>query len=655
MEQREKEILEKINAKAEHVKIPEGLEPENIEPLLSAQNNQKKRKIFNMRFVGVAATCILLISGGILLRSFLVTDENSLAIPPMSQNQENKSTVDQKDILDKSILATASNYDEIYDYLQNDIARYNTGMEYGRDESDDGGEVTSSQDVSPSSEMATEEEMVRLEEDDYSDTNVREQGVGEADYVKTDGTYLYVRKDNMNKIEIVDTREPQMKSVGSIHIPNATIQEFYIQDKKIVALCEASQEEDNVYGSTIFTKIVTYDISAPEEPKKLGEVVQSGSYYTSRFSGDYLYIFSQFYAASVSTRNQIQDYIPFIDGDAIAAERILMPTASYGNLFMVISSVNINEPDKIVDSKAAFSNGGQCYVSSENIYIYEYKYGIDPIETWNSSEQTSSRTTIRKISYKDGVLSAEAQNTINGYLDSSFSIDEYKGYLRTVVTVDGEKETTSAVYVMDKALEIIGKIEGLAKDERVYSARFMGDTGYFVTFRETDPLFSVDLSDPENPRIIGKLKIPGFSEYLHVYKEGLLLGIGMDVDEETQVTDGVKISMFDISDPSNVTEVNKYVIKNSYHSDVFYDYKAVLINSDKDIIGFSVMGSQEIYHIFGFNEKAGFTNKMEQEVNGTSYATTRGVYINDTLYVVKGNIVESYSLNDYKKIADIIL
>ena len=126
----------------------------------------------------------------------------------------------------------------------------------------------------------------------------------------------------------------------------------------------------------------------------------------------------------------------------------------------------------------------------------------------------------------------------------------HKGNLR-VVTTEGE---TNSVYVLDKELKQIGAIEDLAEDERVYSARFMGEVGYFVTFRETDPLFSVDLSDPEKPKIVGELKIPGFSDYLHFYGEDQLLGIGMNVDEETQITDGVKLSMFDISDKTDVKE-----------------------------------------------------------------------------------------------------
>ena len=122
---------------------------------------------------------------------------------------------------------------------------------------------------------------------------------------------------------------------------------------------------------------------------------------------------------------------------------------------------------------------------------------------------------------RQGKLNGVAKTRVNGYLNDSFSIDEYNGYLRLVTTVD----RTNAVYVLDEKLEETGKIENLAKDERIYSARFMGDIGYFVTYRETDPLFSVDLSDPANPKIIGELKIPGFSEYLHPYGDLSLIHI----------------------------------------------------------------------------------------------------------------------------------
>ena len=230
--------------------------------------------------------------------------------------------------------------------------------------------------------------------------------------------------------------------------------------------------------------------------------------------------------------------------------------------------------------------------------------------------------------------------------------DEYDGYLRVVVT-DGD---TNSVYVLNQELKETGSIKGLAEDERVYSARFMGKAGYFVTFKETDPLFSVDLSDPKNPKIIGALKIPGFSDYLHPYGKNKLLGIGMNVDEKTMSTDGVKLTMFDISDPENVKEEQTYVIENVYYTDVSYDYKAALVDAEKNLIGFAAdsEGGRE-YYTFSYDEKQGFTCTMHEEINGNNMRITRGIYIEDTLYVIQGNIIEAYSLKDFKKVDDIIL
>ena len=332
-----------------------------------------------------------------------------------------------------------------------------------------------------------------------------------------------------------------------------------------------------------------------------------------------------------------------INDSLIREKDISLPPFGCGSMYEVVTAVDIEKPSETADSKAIFTDGGELYVSNENIYYYETK--------WNDDGE-AEKTVIRKISYKDGKLSSAVQGSIKGYINDSFSIDEYKRNLRIVATV-GE---TNSVYVLDEKLKTIGSIKKLAKDERVYSARFLGDTGYFVTFRETDPLFSVDLSNPEKPKILGKLKIPGFSDYLHFYGEGKLLGIGMNVEEEAQVTDGVKLSMFDISDNTDVKEEHKLVLKNVYSTDVSYDYKAALIDADRNIIGFAGnTEGGERYYLFSYDEKTGFKCNMSEEINGRSGRGARGVYIEETLYVVCGNVIEAYSLKDYKKTEDLIL
>ena len=219
---------------------------------------------------------------------------------------------------------------------------------------------------------------------------------------------------------------------------------------------------------------------------------------------------------------------------------------------------------------------------------------------------------------------------------------------------ENEKQVVSnTLYVLDEDLEKVGEISGLAEEEYVYSARFMGEIGYFVTFKQVDPLFSVDLSDPENPKIIGELKIPGFSEYLHPYGDGKLLGIGMSVDEEGMTTEGVKLSMFDVSDPENVEETANFVLEDMYGSDVFYNYRAVFTDTEKNLFGFSAYGDQTEYFVFSYDDESGFHEVFSRRLSG--YYEARGLYVGEHFYLVAGNTVESYTLSDFEKLDDIVL
>lgn len=637
MEHKENELLKQLKRDTEDVKIPEKLAPQNMEEQLK-QIKQTKPKYYI--WGSVVAACFVLVSAFTLIRTSFKQN-----VPQIETGTVN---------IGSAKLQVANDYAEIYDYLETAWAG-NASPERG---------LFSGFNSNARTEIEVEEVSM-----DFSDTNIRTEGVGESDYVKTDGRYIYLRKDDAQTIEIVDTKDKKMTSVASIKLEeNISVSEFYLHEDKLLLLCNAveNRNEDMVdpgfagpnatsyMYERVNTILITYDISNPEKPEEIGQVTQSGSYYTSRVADGYIYIFSQYHAMTGTAREDIEAYIPKIDGVQMEEQRIVMPFMPVGEKYIVIASVEIENPMEIVDSKAVFSQGGQCYVSTNSIYIYQYQNKWAWGDAWE--QDVDGMTNIQKIEYKAGRLSAKAQNTIYGYLESSFSIDEYNGYLRTVTTVQNGDTQSNAVYVLDGDMEIVGKIEGLAKEERVYSARLMGEIGYFVTFKETDPLFTVDFSDPKNPEIIGALKIPGFSEYLHPYNEHLLFGIGMDIDENTQVSNGVKISMFDISDPTQVKEIDKQVIEGAYSASVFYDYKAALVSTGREMVGFSADENRgERYYIFGYEEGAGFELKFDRNVNGTSYATTRGFYIDDVLYIAKGNLVESYSLVDYQKIDDIIL
>jgi uncharacterized secreted protein with C-terminal beta-propeller domain len=703
MDNNEKEILDKLTQGTSEVEVPENLKPENIEKMLTSRFSNKKKPIRNVfYFAGAAAACLVLVTSILIFRGQIIINKTVCEPLPIENSSEEAKPADENQVAKATVaeLDAAESYAQVHGYIQRywndtqDIFIKNKAEVSVAEESAAAEDAVSATGSSKFYETPMDSEHEQSEptgsDADYSDTNAREAGVGEADYVKTDGNYLYLRKGNLRTIAIIDVRSQQMKAIGEIKLPKEnSITEFYIKDGKLIIFCNVYLNESDsavtsgsdvdsemslAYPVSSDTQILTYNVTNPSEAKQIAATSQSGNYYSSRLVGDFLYTFSRFDPNPESRVEEYSNYIPSVNGDGISENKIVLPEVRTGNQYFVITSINVNEPDKIVDNKAILSNYGECYVSQENIYIYETDYRTN-----------SERTSIRKLNYKDGTLKSIAKETVNGYLESSFSIDEYNKYLRMVVTVrtptldilniDIDSVDTNSVYVLDENLKLTGKIEGLAEDERIYSARFMGDIGYFVTFRETDPLFSVDLSDPAHPEIIGELKIPGFSEYLHPFQDGLLLGIGMNVEDPDATTEStsdnkndiwlddtetmdvdneVKLSMFDISDPTNVKEIHKSVIHGSYDTEAFYDYKAVLCDAAKDVIGFYVYGELDDYYCwFGYDKQKGFVSKLTETTTEGYYDQNRSLYIKDILYIVNGRWVESYDMNTFKKVDDI--
>ncbi len=646
MDKREQHILNMIEEKTGNISVPEGLAPEQMAEKLAGkeQGSRKKRKRRRLyQLAGLAAAGIAVVSG-ICLYGYM--DQQEDVVMPAREGTVSRT------------IASAGSYDEIYKYIE----AYNASLnqENGIFDLFSSTKETAQVEDSAVAQRASDGgagEAKQSGTGGYSATNTRQQGVDEADIVKTDGIYLYVMADSGEELSIVDTRG-SMKEVGKISSgKNNYIEEFYMlpEEKKVVLICSYKSDSyardiepyapaSDRYENSGRTEAVTYDVGDAANPTEIGRITQSGYYDSSRVSDGHLYLFSRYSAWGDIQRNDPKTYIPMVGDEVLPKENIFLPPFPEGCQYEVVTAVDLAEPDEVTDSKAIFTKGGNLYVSNENIYYYE--------EEWKEYSDTCT-TTIRKLSYCDGELKAEGQGSVKGYINDSFSIDEYDGRLRVVTTVG---EDGNAVYVLDEGLKITGKIEDLAAGERVYSARFFGETGYFVTFRETDPLFSVDFSDPEHPKVLGKLKIPGFSEYLHFYGENKLLGIGMDVDEETQVTGGVKLSMFDISDKGDVKEIDKYVIDNLYGTDVAYDYKGVLADARKNLIGFAgyADGGQK-YYLFSYDDEKGFRCHIEEMTNGRGIRAPRGVYIEEVLYVVQGNVIEAYSLESYQKIDDLIL
>ncbi len=259
---------------------------------------------------------------------------------------------------------------------------------------------------------------------------------------------------------------------------------------------------------------------------------------------------------------------------------------------------------------------------------------------------------------------------VPGNVLNQFSLDEREGYFRIATTTgDGWRtQSYNNLYVLDENMDIIGRVEDLAKGERIYSVRFLGDKAFMVTFRQVDPLFVVDLENPREPKVLGELKITGYSGYLHPYDESFLIGVGMEASEEGRIQ-GVKISLFDVSDFSNPREVAKYVVEeNGWSStDVLYDHKAFLFNKERNLLVLPISNYglnkywQGVY-VFNINEnEISLKGKVAHEVadvgenywyGGGEYVR-RALYIEDVLYTFSQKFLKANSLQDLRELSQV--
>lgn len=666
----EKELRKKVDEQTENMEVPRKLQPEYIEKMLIKREEQKttkekekrkKRRVDVEKWI-VTAACLALVAGGLYLKSINLTVMMEAPADSAKKSEAVNSDTQTEGAKQKTErIKTADNYEEVYQHLnehQRNIVYDKNIME---------GVSADGMVVGAASPEAS-----------YSDTNIREEGVGESDIVKTDGKRIYTL--TADSIQIVGIEQEKMEYLGGVPLSESGYgAEFFVKDDcLIIAYTKAEKEllTDGQEYEKNTTVVETFNISNPSAPKLSGIMEQSGIYRMMRIVGDYVYLFGDFYTCIPDGKeNDFEMYIPTVNKQLIPCEDICMPMQKDGYKYTVVTSFAMAEPSREIDSIAILEGYSDCYVSANSIYVYEDRYA----DRYDGTGSSMADTCIRKVSYEDGELEGVGETVIEGRLNDTFSLDEYEGNLRLVATLSiaeedpvaegksepevGEKVTDIAItqrevnclYVLDENLEELSRIEDLAPGESVQSARFMGDIGYFVTFEQIDPLFSVDLSNPENPQIIGSLKIPGFSSYLHPYGEDFLVGIGMDIDEQSGERNGVKVSLFDISTPSNVQEVEKYTIEDTYGTAVDWTYKTVLIDESKNIIAFPAYGDGLKYYVFSYDEGK-FNLLMEKPVGGKiDYDRVRMLYAKDKLYLVAENVIESFRLGTFEKVDDIVL
>ena len=607
------------------IDVPKSLLPENImatiEEKIKVEKHKKRRRKIAIIWAFSTAAAVILIAG-VYFRFF-----------------NKKFGVEEGSV---EGLNRIKSYQALYNYLslENEVIK---GMP----------------DVDASSGTATNKVPEgNMSNGDYSDTNIQTQGIDEGDIVKTDGEYIYVR--NKRTIVVLKADGKDTKKVSDIDVMNNILKEFYnYNDNKInkdsFNIIETYIYKDRliVISSCIEEKSMVYVTVAEMNEGKVKDIYvmrQEGEYYDSRMKDGVLYLITDIFMFANSL-SSVDDVIGMAGDKEIPPENAFYTSIhEYYNMYYIMSSVDTMSEAKVIDSKAYIGGSIELYVSSGHIYFLE-------------EDNYGEKINIVRFSFKDGNIEPEESGYVYGMVNNSFSADEYNGYLRVVTT----QVSGNSLYVLNDKLEIVGSITGLAEGEEIKSARFMGDTGYFVTYRNTDPLFMVDLSDPTDPKIMDELKITGYSAYLHFMDEDNLLGIGYESDSYTGIEEGIKVTLFDVTDKSDIKVKENFKYGKGTYSDAVNNHNAIMASDSKGIYGFCLYyyetdtyvdegGDSGVYARYEpaykykvFMYKDGAIKEVESiekyDENNVRF-TVRGLYIGDYFYIVSRANAYVYSLDD---------
>ncbi len=515
----------------------------------------------------------------------------------------------------------------------------------------------------------------------YTETNIQVEGVEEGDIVKTDGKYIYTLSWSENEINITKATGGNLSKMSCIKIqetPNyelydddsfPDVKDLYIYDNTLVAIVSAKRESKSYEGAC--TIAMLFDVSNPKAPKCIKQCVQTGVYKSTRIIGDKLYVFSSNYTYRTekikkddgSYETKKVWYLPQFGTDknvlkVIEEENLYIFDGDINPEYFSVVSVDLKKC-KIIDKKSVIGSSDNMYINNSSIYAIS-----DELEFFKNEGEYKPKTYIIKFIINNGEIIPFAKASVKGSVRNRFLMDEYDDYFRIITTTQRYKVICSCgfrttlgvesndVFVFNKQLELVGSVNGIAKDETVTSSRFMGKIGYFCTTplnQNTDPFFAVDFSNPKKPKIIDSLEFPGSIDYLHPYGDNMMLGIG-----RTETGDKVKLIMFEVSNPKNIKQLFALDTSISYAYINFGSqngHKMVNVIKGKDIICFP--GDLQ-YNLFTFNRKKGFiayknksfatqTDKYGETMNVYDSYQIRGIFIDDYLYVCNYNGIVSYA------------
>jgi uncharacterized secreted protein with C-terminal beta-propeller domain len=442
---------------------------------------------------------------------------------------------------------------------------------------------------------------------------------------------------------------------------------------------------------------------------------QDGTFHSARMIDNFIYLISNDFphVTAFADSAPVEDLIPSYKVNGykrmIPANKIVLPKELDSVAYTIIGGLDVNTAALSVSITASLGSTQTIYSSLDNIYIARQD-GAN-WWWWGMNQGQEAHTIIDKFAIDKGNVNFTASARLKGTVRNQFHFDEYEGNLRVVTEIWGYAPASGAntqilpipvcsetgeidagwwtemwrwgsnsldyeksfglqggaLFILDQNMKVLSQIHRIGFGENVQSVRFMGDRGYVVTFWQTDPLFSFDLSDPKNPKLLGELKIPGFSTYLHSWQDGLLLGMGVDTDERG-IRAGLKMTMFDVSDDTDLIEKHVAIIGGTNNPGDFnnfrwnsspyeHDHRAALVCSEKNIIGFPYVGYHNngvtaAYAVYSYSAQNGFRllgelrhefdwniHPSSQSMNWVTFQ--RGLFIGDYVYAIADNLIIS--------------
>lgn len=540
--------------------------------------------------------------------------------------------------------------------------------------------------------------------DDYSGTNVQVAGIDEADFLKNDGKYAYVLSGD--RLTIVDAYPPEDAKIESRVILDIdrgqSTQNMFLNGDRLVVFYQGygrqiispSAEIDGAYPPTNSyeprTHMLIIDISDRSNPRTLDNYDVTGQYSSARMIGDKIFLLTV--GAVDSTRPSSPTVIDTSSSKLVAEPDVYYfdyPQQNYA--FNTITMLDLDQLGSDADGSVLGSPlvsktfmigaGTTVYVSDKNVYLAYQEYPDtlplrkNLVADFVSPEVIRSKTVIHKISIQSGSLfEYVAKGEVPGSLLNQFSMNEQGNRFTVATTSDSSSfrgsVTGNNVYRLDDRMATVGKLEGIAEGESIYAARFVGERLYLVTFRQIDPFFVIDIS-VDQPRVLGELKIPGFSNYLHPYDNNHVIGIGREGNEEG--SQRVKVALFDVSDVIRPKVLDTYGIGGMQtDSEVLRDHKALLFDKGRDILsipissydGYSLdetasqdpLGRENApwngFYVFGLSPEKGIELKgtirhidradggFESSLGGRSF------FIKDTLYTLTPGLIKMNDVDD---------